>query len=158
MDAPTSFGTWLKQQRRERGHTQEALAGLAAVSAVYLRKIEAGERQPTRQVVDQLLEALHVPPAAREAIARDALSPRPRPAPAPRSTLPTPPTPLIGRELELETVTQLLLRADTRLVTLTGVGGTGKTRLALEVAALLVDGPSQMAQSRLSMTASSSSI
>ena len=46
---------------------------------------------------------------------------------------------LIGREKELATVQRLLLRADAGLVTLTGPGGTGKTRLALQAAADLID-------------------
>ena len=49
-----------------------------------------------------------------------------------RSTLPPPSTPLIGRENELATVCGLLEGLDVRLVTLTGTGGVGKTRLALE--------------------------
>jgi predicted ATPase len=55
------------------------------------------------------------------------------------TNLPAQPTPLVGRERELETVSALLAAEDTRMVTLTGPGGTGKTRLALQVAADAVD-------------------
>lgn len=50
------------------------------------------------------------------------------------NNLPTPPTPLLGREREIERIVGLLRREDVRLVTLTGAGGSGKTRLALQVA------------------------
>src|SRR5712691_7174767 len=46
---------------------------------------------------------------------------------------PTPPTPLLGRERELAGLADVVRRDDTRLVTLTGTGGIGKTRLALEL-------------------------
>ncbi len=56
-----------------------------------------------------------------------------------RTNLPAQPTSLIGREQEVRTLRDLLLRADVRLVTLTGPGGVGKTRLALQGAAELLE-------------------
>src|SRR5439155_4580142 len=51
-----------------------------------------------------------------------------------RATLPVLGTPFLGRERELADVVALLQRDDVRLLTLTGPGGTGKTRLAIEAA------------------------
>src|SRR6187200_1074864 len=51
--------------------------------------------------------------------------------------LPTPPTPLVDRVDEIATAMAQLASPDVRLLTLTGTGGTGKTRLAVEIAARL---------------------
>jgi predicted ATPase/class 3 adenylate cyclase/Tfp pilus assembly protein PilF len=56
-----------------------------------------------------------------------------------RNNLPLQPTLLIGREKEVSEVCDLLRHEETRLLTLTGPGGTGKTRLALQAAADLLD-------------------
>jgi non-specific serine/threonine protein kinase len=93
----------------------------------------------------QLLQALRPLPGAAAGA-----SPVPAgPGPASRTTgltpwppvptLPVPPTALIGREDELAQVCALLWRGDVRLVTITGPPGIGKTRLALQVAAELLD-------------------
>ncbi len=50
------------------------------------------------------------------------------------TNLPAPPSPLVGRERELQILGERLTHHETRLLTLTGMGGMGKTRLALEVA------------------------
>jgi predicted ATPase/class 3 adenylate cyclase len=55
------------------------------------------------------------------------------------TNLPAQPTVLIGRKQEVATLCELLRHAETRLVTLTGPGGTGKTRLALQATAELLD-------------------
>jgi hypothetical protein len=56
-----------------------------------------------------------------------------------RTNLPVPSTPFLGRERELQDVLSLLSQEDVRLLTLTGPGGTGKTRLALQAAAQSAD-------------------
>jgi predicted ATPase/class 3 adenylate cyclase len=57
-----------------------------------------------------------------------------------RTNLPVPATPFLGRERELSEVVELLAADDARLLTLTGPGGTGKTRLALQAAGIASDG------------------
>jgi predicted ATPase/DNA-binding SARP family transcriptional activator len=64
----------------------------------------------------------------------EALAPKLLPPSTDRPELPMPTTPLVGRSQEVADVCTLLERDDVRLVTLTGPGGIGKTRLALEVA------------------------
>ena len=74
-----------------------------------------------------------------EAFESTAITPTPAAPSRPVSNLPLPPNTLIGREHELGLVRDSLLRDEVRLVTLTGTGGAGKSRLALEVAHNLLD-------------------
>ena len=57
--------------------------------------------------------------------------PLPRKEQAARHNLPAPPTPLLGREQDVDAARHLLRRPDVRLLTITGTAGIGKTRLAL---------------------------
>lgn len=57
----------------------------------------------------------------------------------PKHNLPAQPTPFIGRATQIAAIKEALLRTDTHLVTLLGPGGTGKTRLSLQVAQELLD-------------------
>jgi predicted ATPase len=103
-----------------------------------LQKIEADKRRPSPPMAESLARTLGLPSDQRAAFVEFARSGRRAMVGAsfhPPSNLPAPPTPLIGRERDVAAVRQRLLREDTRLLTLVGPPGIGKTRLALKVAA-----------------------
>jgi predicted ATPase/DNA-binding XRE family transcriptional regulator len=151
-----TFGEWLRGQRSERKLTREEFARQVGCSVAMLRKIEDGERHPSAQIAELIANALDIPTAERATfirVARGELGmerlahisnlinhPNLSPAPAnPHNNLPILPTPLIGRQREVEQLNQLLFDPQCRLLTLVGPGGIGKTRLAVEAAAQVQD-------------------
>jgi predicted ATPase/transcriptional regulator with XRE-family HTH domain len=138
--ASPRFGELLRRARQAAGLTQEELAERAGLSRRGINDLERGVRlRPRKDTVALLAEALGLAGdelTAFESAARghmhQAVGP---PAIAGQPNLPIQPTPLLGREREIAEVVALLRRDDVRLVTLTGPGGVGKTRLAAQVAA-----------------------
>jgi predicted ATPase len=88
--------------------------------------------------VRSLADALELPEDERAAlfaaVPKRGRGDYPAPAAVPHQALPVSATPLVGRERDLEEVAYLLRRLKVRLLTLTGTGGVGKTRLAIQVA------------------------
>lgn len=150
METPVLFGEWLKQRRKTLDLTQEELADRAGCSIFALRKIESGERRPSKQLAGLLATALQISEEDRLTfirVARGELSlerihaPAPDPQPdslpktqSARHHLPLPSTPLLGRDPELAAMDRIFIDPQCRLLTLTGMGGIGKTRLAIEFA------------------------
>ncbi|HEU5432805.1 MAG TPA: helix-turn-helix domain-containing protein, partial [Thermomicrobiales bacterium] len=136
-----TFGDRLRRLREAAGLSQEALAERSGLSARGISDLERGlRRQPRLETVRLLADALALEPAERAHLLNAArLMPHLAAEPPVPVAVPRPLTPLVGREREVATVTALLRRVDVRLVTLTGPGGVGKTRLAIAVAEDLRD-------------------
>jgi predicted ATPase/transcriptional regulator with XRE-family HTH domain len=145
-----TFGEWLRYQRNQLRLTREQFAARVGCSIALLRKIEAGERRPSEQIAELVANCLNIPAeerptfvkVARGELSVERLSPGLKPVAASKSArtnLPLLPTPLIGRQQEVEHLIQLLRDPQCRLLTLTGPGGIGKTRLAIETAAQVQD-------------------
>jgi predicted ATPase/DNA-binding XRE family transcriptional regulator len=132
MGAEVGFGQLLRAQRVAAQLTQEELAERAQLSPRAISDLERGINHTARKETARLLaEALQLEEPLRSrflAQARGQVYAGART----RAPLPAPPTPLLGRERELAEVTATLQA--NRLLTLTGPGGIGKTRLAQEVA------------------------
>ena len=143
--AAGSFAGQLKALREAAGFTQEELATIAGLSVHAVSALERGERRrPHVETVRALSAALDLSVAARDALMGSAREPAQLAAVDEFSDVPLPlaPTILIGREADVQTLRDWLADPAARLITLTGPGGVGKTRLALEAARGIADGGS----------------
>lgn len=136
-----AFGRLIKRLRVAADLTQEELAERSSVSPRLISDLERGStHRPRRDTVQLLADGLRLRGEDRDAfiaLARGrslVATPEAEVTPARRTSLPHPPTPIVGRLKETAAATALLLDPAVRLLTLTGPGGVGKTRLALEAA------------------------
>lgn len=154
---PVYFGEWLKRRRKELDLTQAELACMAGCSIFALRKIESGERRPSKQLAGLIAKAVGIPFEEQSNFIRvargelnlerlgspeDESSSRITHEPAPHLPticLPVATTPFIGREAELTRLGRMLQDPQCRLMTIAGLGGIGKSRLAVEAASRHAD-------------------
>jgi len=137
VDAAGSFGSQLKALREAAGFTQEELATIAGLSVHAVSALERGERRrPQVETVRALSAALDLTDSARDALLASARARAPQRSVEGSASvvLPQALTALIGREADVDVLWQWLADHTMRLMTLTGPGGAGKTRLALEIA------------------------
>ena len=150
MNDLLTFGSWLKERRKKLDLTQFDLADRVGCSEDTIQKIERGERRPSKQFSQRLAEVLGIPSdeqAAFVVAAREGNAPQAQSSdsgtsrtsfnPSVPNNLPTPLTPLIGREAVVADA-RSYLHDGVRLLTLTGAPGIGKTRLSLQVASELL--------------------
>jgi len=129
--------------RRRAGMTQEQLAGLSTISVRAIRDLEQGRvQQPRRNTLRLLTDAMRLGATRRAAlelavtgaqadtVMRDAFGAELAPPPKPLCRL-------VGRTEELRTLNGLLASEQERLLTVVGLAGVGKTRLAQEASLLL---------------------
>jgi predicted ATPase/transcriptional regulator with XRE-family HTH domain len=173
-DAP--FARQLRSLRERAGLTQEELATRAGLTAHAVSALERGTRtRPYPHTVRALAAALELGEEEQASLVaslpsrRGAAEPDPplsvslpapterwptSPAPTPPTGVVVPPTALHGRDGDLAALTSLVRSGHARLLTLTGMGGVGKTRLAVALATRLAgDFPDGVVQVALASVA-----
>ena len=134
--ASRSFGAQLKALRAAAGFTQEELATISGLSVHAVSALERGQRRrPHVETVRALSAALDLTGPTRDALVASARAPDHHAAGDELRgvSLPLALTAFLGRDSEMQTLRPWLADPAARLITLTGPGGAGKTRLALEL-------------------------
>lgn len=137
MVKKTRFGLLLKRYRQAAGLSQEALAERAELSPRAISDLERGVNRSPRYVTLELLaHALALSSQQRDFFRAIALDTAPASSDThpTRNVLPIPPARMIGREKEHVQAMQLFQAGKTRLLSIIGPSGVGKTRLAIQIA------------------------
>jgi predicted ATPase/DNA-binding XRE family transcriptional regulator len=143
-DPRWAFGAQLKRQRLSAGLTHESLAERAGLSPRTISDLERGvSRRPHRDTLELLIRALDLSAAERSALESAAWASAMGPVDLTTSgreagSVPVHLTSFIGREQERRVARERLRRDGARLLTLTGAGGSGKSRLATRIASDLL--------------------
>ncbi|MCC6456825.1 MAG: tetratricopeptide repeat protein [Caldilineaceae bacterium] len=124
----------LRQRRQGLDLTRSELARRVGCSADMIKKLEEGERRPSKELAGLLAEHLQIDAATRATFIRLARARGALTVEAGPSNLPAPLTSFVGREPETVSIETLLRQKDVRLLTLVGSPGVGKSRLALHAA------------------------
>lgn len=128
------FALLLRQRRRDLDLTRAELAQRVGCSSDTIKKLEEGDRRPSKELAELLAEHLQIDAVTRAsfiAMARSRSAPVGEPGP---SNLPAALTSFVGRASEVDAVEAILRTGEVRLLTLMGSPGVGKSRLALRVA------------------------
>ncbi len=144
MEPEKSFGQSLRLYRKSHDLTQADLAEQVGCATESIRKMEANRQRPSKFLADRIADVLAVPQEGRPeflhlARARIHATGLRQPTTPSVINLPTQMTSLVGRKQELTAACKLLREPDFHLITLTGPGGVGKTRLAAQIALELLD-------------------
>ncbi|MBV9229451.1 MAG: tetratricopeptide repeat protein [Chloroflexi bacterium] len=137
----------LRMARKERGWTQRKVAErIGAPLPLNVTRWESGLTVPSPYYIERLCELFERSPRELGLLRDDEYEPLDAcsstltafpPPPKLQASLPIQTSPLIGREQEVKTICALLRQPEVRLLTVTGTGGVGKTRLALHIASEL---------------------
>ena len=155
MEPTANFGQWLKKRRKALDLTQAEFAKRVGCATISIQLMETEKRRPSKQMAESLARQLNIPTEERQDFIRFARTGADEHGlnlseqggqrilwnlfSHKLTNLPAQPTPLIGREKDVLTARKHLLNEGTRLLTLVGPPGVGKTRLAIQIAFGLVE-------------------